>query len=92
MALPVPVFMLIVVVTLVLMLMFFMRVMVLMACVLMEILLVLAVHCDGDMRPHDAALGRARHLRMYAGDAEAVEAVNKALPPSLRQQLEQGGH
>ena len=60
--------------------------------VVVEDLLVLAVHGDGDVRAHDAALGRALHSRVHAGDAQTVELIYEALPLALGQQLQQGGH
>ena len=60
--------------------------------VVVEVLLVLAVHGDGDVRAHDAALGRALHSRVHAGDAQTVELIYEALPLTLGQQLQQGGH
>ena len=60
--------------------------------VVVEVLLVLAVHGDGDVRAHDAALGRALHSRVHAGDAQTVELIYEALPLALGQQLQQGGH
>lgn len=57
--------------------------------VVVEVLLVLAMHGDGDMRAHDAALGRALHSRVHAGDAQTVELIYEALPLALGQQLQQ---